>query len=245
MSHRSDIHFSFKSPSILYMSLIGVTEAAHRLRVSPQRIYQRIADGTLFAARVGNQWAIDETALGRVNARLGRPLSERAAWAILALELERVGHSYAPDVMQGLSLSPSELSRARKRFSKILSSDEPEELLRAWLPRRAERLIFRASPRDLGAIGSDCHLLVSGLSHASSGMTNAGVVEGYIARADLADFIDRHLLIEAPDGRANVFLHVVNMRPPSASLLLVAADLADHYGPRESSRVRSLVKVLR
>ncbi|MGH8968880.1 MAG: excisionase family DNA-binding protein [Actinomycetes bacterium] len=69
---------------VLYMAFVSVAEAAHRLGVSPARVHQRIADGSLPAVRVGRQWAIDEALLHQVSSRPGQPLSRRAAWAVLA-----------------------------------------------------------------------------------------------------------------------------------------------------------------
>lgn len=88
-------------------------------------------------------------------------------------------------------------------------------------------------------------MLPSGLSHADSGIAGADIAEGYLASNDLAGFVDDYLLVEAPDGRGNVVLHVAPERPVSVWPLLLAADLADHHQPRESDQARQLVAGLR
>lgn len=225
------------------MSRISVAEAAQRLALSVSRVHQRIADGSLPAVRVGRQWSIDESLLDQVSRRPGQPVSRRAAWAVLALSTG-ASQAGASELMRKLQLSPTEWSRARKRLADIRNAPHPEDLLRAWLQRRAERRVFRASPRDLADIRADPRLLLSGLSHPDSAMAAPDVAEGYLAKSELDAFIDRYLLVEAPDRRGNVVLHVAERRPESVWPLLLAADLAEHQQPRESGRARELVAEL-
>jgi excisionase family DNA binding protein len=227
------------------MAVVSVAEAAHRLGVSAARVHQRIQDGSLPAIRVGRQWAIDEALLHQVSSRPGQPLSRRAAWAVLALAAAPHDEEIAAsELVLDLKLAPSEWSRARKRLADILGAPVPEDLLRAWLRRRAERCVFRASQPDLADIRGDRRLLLSGLSHPDSSMVSPDVAEGYLARADLDDFVDRYLLVEAADRRGNVVLHVADRRPESVWPLLLAADLAEHQQPREAGRARELVEAL-
>jgi excisionase family DNA binding protein len=226
------------------MALVSVAEAAHRLGVSLSRVHQRIANGSLPAVRVGNQWEIDESLLHQVSSRRGQPLSWRGAWAVLALASDDAFPGGASELVQDMNLSPSEWSRARKRLAAIRDEADPAELLRAWLKRRADRRVFRASSRDLADIREDPRLLLSGVSHPGSAMASPEVVEGYLAKEELDRFIDRYLLVEAADRRGNVVLHVVERRPESVWPLLLAADLAEHHEPRESGRARELVAEL-
>src|SRR5215213_3166975 len=216
------------------MALVSVAEAAERLGVSASRVHQRIQDGSLPAIRVGRQWAIDEALLHQLSSRPGQPLSRRAAWAVLALAHdEELADS---ELVRDLKLAPSEWSRARKRLADILGSPVPEDLLRAWLRRRAERRVYQASQPDLADIRGDRRLLLSGLSRPESAMASPDVAEGYLARADLVAFVDRFLLVEAADRRGNVVLHVADRRPEAVWPLLLAADLAEHQQPREAGR---------
>lgn len=238
------------------MALISVAEAAKRLDVTPVRVRQRIADGSLHAVRIGHRWAIDEALLHQLSARPpGQPLSQRAAWALLALSADApaasdlVARPKQPardsELVQRLFLAPSEWSRARRRLAVLLAAPLPDDLLRAWLRRRAERRVYRAAERDLADVRADRRMLPSGVSHPNSGVAAAGMAEGYLARDDLAAFVDDYLLVEAPDGRGNVVLHVASERPPSVWPLLLAADLADYHRPRESGQARQLVAGLR
>jgi excisionase family DNA binding protein len=227
------------------MALVSVAESAHRLGVSASRVHQRIQDGSLPAIRVGRQWAIDEALLHQVSSRPGQPLSRRAAWAVLALAAHDEEELADSGLVRDLNLAPSEWSRARKRLADILGAPVPEDLPGAWLRRRAERRVFRASPRDLADIRGDRRLLLSGLSHPVSAMASPDGAEGYLARADLDAFVDRYLLVEAADRRGNVVLHVADRRPEAVWPLLLAADLAEHHQPREAARARELVDALR
>src|SRR4051812_10485576 len=95
------------------MSNISVAEAAERLGVNVQRVHQRIADGSLRAARIGSQWVFDEESVIVVSGSRdpGRPLSARSAWALVALADGRSLHA----------LAPSERARASARLSRLLS----------------------------------------------------------------------------------------------------------------------------
>src|SRR3954470_15567072 len=84
-------------------------------------------------------------ALHQVSSRPGRPLSRRAAWAVLALAAPNDEEVVDSELVRDLRLAPSGWSRARKRLADILGAPVPEDLLRAWLRRRAERRVFRAS----------------------------------------------------------------------------------------------------
>lgn len=225
------------------MAQISVPKAAERLGVSERRIQQRIEDGSLPAERIGGRWVIESADLHRLAERSpGRPLSNRMAWSLI--------RRAAGESPSSIGLAPAERSRINKRLAEIAASDNPAPLLRRLLSNRADRLLYRASPRDLPALRADPHLSMSGLSHPDSGMAAADLVEAYVARDHLADLVDRYLLDEAPEHdrdparRANVILHVVDQRVDFAwenARFLVALDLADHFGDREDEAARQIV----
>jgi hypothetical protein len=102
--------------------------------------------------------------------------------------------------------------------------------------------LYRAAPADLPGLREDARLALSGLS-AAGGIAAGDVVEGYVGQ-DLVDrLVEDHLLVAAQND-ANVILHVVapdrvaNVRSP----LLLAADLAEHRGPREELRAAELAR---
>lgn len=229
---------------------VSVAEAAEMLGVHPQRVHQRIREGSLPAEKVGNQWVIEMNDLRRIkrHAGPGRPLSSKSAWDLLVV---------AASDQAASELSPSARSRARSRLRKLLvhaSSDDPDDaavhLVRA-LGNRAERALFAASPRDLPDVRDDERVHLSGVSLPESNMSVAGVAEGYVHADDLGDLVDDHLLSPAPHSRANVILHVVpsaaeypalaDLDDVARSPLAIAADLAEHDGVRERSEaIRSV-----
>lgn len=223
------------------MAQVDVAEAARRLNVSVQRIHQRIDDGSLPAERIGHQWVIDSADLRRIAERQhpGRPLSNRMAWALLRRS--------AGESPSALGLAPSERSRINKRLADIAEAEDPAVILRRLLRDRAERRLYRASPRDLPAMSADVDLVLSGISHPDSGMAAADLVEAYVRAELLDEIVDRYLLDEAeehssdPGRRPNVILHVAEQRIGMAWDLLVAADLADHFGAREEEAARQIV----
>jgi excisionase family DNA binding protein len=232
---------------ILFVAQISVAEAAHRLGVTVPRVYGRISDGSLRATRIGSHWVIEESDLrAAAESRLpGRPLSERSAWALIALS--QADH-------QALSLlAPAERTRARERLVHLLAPAEPSEervqetatLLRSWFRNRAGRVGYRAAPRDLPALRADARLTPSGLSHPQSGLASGDLAEGYVNAADIDAIIDDHLLSPAPsDKEANVILHTTTHAVREVSPLLLAADLADHRRPREEARAAELLRII-
>lgn len=234
------------------MALIGVAEAAKRLGVSVSRVHQRIVDGSLPATRIGAQWVIDEAVLPAVaESTPGRPLSRRSAWALVAVS-QGDGDAVA-------RLAPTEIARARTRLGRLLAlasaaDTEPEaraesvaKLLRAWMRARSHRRPFRASPRDLSDLRRDPRVALGGASHPSSGIAAGDLVEGYVSFDHLPAVVEDYLLSPArtPGEAPNVVLHVTEPgQPVAVGPLLVAADLAEHRGPREQARSVELLREL-
>ena len=231
-----------------------MAEAAQRLDVNVQRVHQRIADGSLAAERIGNQWIIDEADVQRMDRRhAGRPLSSRSAWALaMAAASERNSFSRPAAPWQ---ISAPERSRARSRLRQLLSdassaasSEELAAVVRAVMKNRARRLMFRSSPRDLVDLRADERVQPSGVSLRASDIAAADIVEGYTTERDLDGLVNDFLLVEARHDNANVILHVVENEVPFRALadfggwLLLAADLAEYHRPRESSRAAELVR---
>lgn len=230
------------------MGSLSVAQAAKRLGVSVPRVHQRIADGSLAAERIGSQWAIDERSLLLVQERskAGRPLSARSAWAVVAA---------SEDDRDRLHASGSAASaRARMQLKRLLEpAGEPpvgEEAVRElavslrWMLRnRAERRLLRAAPADLADLRSDerwAALVDSGASGIAS-----GDVEAYVAESDVDRLVKDYLLVDG-DREANVVLHVTpdGQYPFPNSRLRLAADLAEHRGPREEVRAAQLLHEL-
>ena len=63
-----------------FMELITTAQAAERLGISPQRVFQLIQDGRLPAQKVGHSYVIDAVVLKSVRRKNpGRPRSKRPA----------------------------------------------------------------------------------------------------------------------------------------------------------------------
>ena len=156
-------------------------------------------------------------------------MSPRVAWALVVLS-----DGGRPDWVE-----PRESYRLRRALDRLAADDEPEMLLRSWLASRAERR--RLSAADVSGLRSDGRVVLSGLSDERAGLSAAGDVEGYVQAGDADAVIRDHLLIDAGPS-ADVVLHVSPLLPEvPVPLLLVAADLADHDGPRELARARELI----
>jgi excisionase family DNA binding protein len=230
------------------MGAISVAQAAERLGVSVSRIHQRIADGSLDAQRVGAQWVVDERSMLRMGERskAGRPLSARSAWAVIAAsENDRDGLR---------SGGPAAAARARVRLRRLLepAAERPasEEVvddlavsLRSILRNRAQRRLFRAAPSDLNDLRADERWAMV-VDLGASGIASTDV-EGYLGESDVDPVRRDYLLVEA-DRDANVVLHVIpnGQHPYPNSRLRLAADLAEHRGPREAAQAAELLHEL-
>jgi excisionase family DNA binding protein len=255
------------------MDPVSVAQAAKLLGVAVQRVRQRIADGSLPAEKVGSQYVIDRADLLplREQSAAGRPLSERSVISLLL--------AAEPDADKRwsllLSTMPAEASknaalmqqsRARKRLDDLLGEclkpdmSDPEvrqraaaAYLRKMLANRAERRLYRASPRDLGDLRSDPRLRLAGLSHPDAGIASGDMVEAY-ADADARADIERDFLLDNASAQdANVILHfapkalshVLGQEEQGGSALLallLAADLAEHRNPRSERAAVGLLE---
>ena len=69
------------------------------------------------------------------------------------------------------------------------------------------------------------------------------VAPGHVLGYDGA--VNDYFLVPADSGEANVVLHVADALVDPASPAVIAADLAEHNGPREDGRVEELLRGLR
>jgi len=232
---------------------MSVTETAKALGVNPQRIHQRIREGSLPAERVGNQWVIEMDDVRRIRSHSapGRPYSPKSAWDLLAVA---AGSHAASEI------SAPARSRARSRLRQLLdqiSSAEAEHvsvLVARVLGKRARRTLLVASPRDLPDVRRDGRIHPSGVSLPASDIAAGDLVEGYVNGEDLSGLVADYLLSPAPRAQANAILHVAppaDMHPAIHELdeivrspLALAADLVEHDGVREQDvALRRLVEL--
>ncbi|MPV48980.1 helix-turn-helix domain-containing protein [Pseudactinotalea sp. HY160] len=213
------------------MTQADVNDVARHLGVTPQRVRNMLARGQLRGQKIGGRWLIDLASLAAVPVRRGQPLSPRSARALVAIA----------DGRPSDELSPSEVSRLRRRWRALLLEPDPLPSLRSLLSRRAQRSQF-VGP-DAPALLADPRVAPSGRSDPRSGMADARLAEGYVAVADLQGVVWDHLLTEPALGdMPNVVLYAAP--EPSGNpvpWLLIAADLAD-LGPREAQQARILIR---
>lgn len=201
---------------------VSVREAADAMGVSDRRVRQLVAAGRIRARRVGSQWLVDGASLP-VAPRRSRPLSPTEAWLLLAAD-------QAPGGRPG---------RWRERRDRLSTDPSPATLLASWAAARGDRLLF--ATREPRGVLDDPAVVRSGLSDPRSGINAADVAEGYVRRGELEAVRRRHLLRPAT-GRPDVVLHVVAELPADpVPPLVLAADLAEHDGPRELARASELI----
>ena len=234
------------------MAKMSVPQAAAELGVSVARIRQRIDEGSLVAEKLGGRWLVDLASSGSVDRpQRGRPVRPESVWySLLALRLaapvdlpEHEGADLlSPElVAEASKISPASRHRAVARLSGAIARKDHDDIL-AWLRNRGERRVYQAAMAELQPLREDDRLLPSGLSHPDSLMHDPRVAEGYVAAADIDAVAADHWL-ERPsiDQRPSVFVHVVPARPARIGVLLLAADLAEHEGPRERRRAYELL----
>lgn len=201
---------------------VSVREAADALGVSDRRVRQLVASGRIRARRVGSQWLVDGASLP-IAPRRSRPLSPTEAWLLLAAD-------QTPGARPG---------RWRDRRDRLRTDPSPETLLASWAAARGDRLLF--ATREPRGVLDDPAVVRSGLSDPRAGISAADLAEGYVRRDDL-DAVRRRHLLRPVTGRPDVVLHVVAVLPADpVPPLVLAADLAEHDGPRELARASELI----
>lgn len=206
---------------------LPVSDAAHRLGVSDQRVRAMISAGAVDAQKVAGAWWISAESLARVaalNRPAGRPLSPKSAWSLLL-------------IASGEPLTCAS-SRVRWRASVALSERGLAESF-GRLGNRAARHAFLAHPAELPRLAGREDLMLGGVSAAAThrlGLQGGNEVEAYIAADAIERVAQRHGLVRSSE--ANVVLRAIPedmwpvLRRPVAPIAAVLADLAEHADPR-------------
>ena len=187
---------------------------------------------------------VDERSLLRIQERskAGRPHSARSAWAVIAVS-ENDRDRLSPR-------GPAAWARARMQLKRLLDPASGEDAvgdlvvsLRSVFRNRAQRRLLRAAPADLADLRADDRWAML-VDLGASGIASADV-EGYLGESDVDEVVRDYLLVDA-DIDANVVLHVIPdaQHPYPDSRLRLAADLAEHRGPREEARAAELLHEL-
>ena len=179
------------------MTVVGVSEAARRLGVTPRRVRQMISDRRLPAGRVGRVWVIDERDLNTAVRRPAhRPWKPASAWTVLA-----AAESQLPP-----TLTAYERHRALKRLREGLPS------IVAQLSERARRRTFYTHPTDVDRIIATPGIVRTAASAAPEhniDLVGPAPAEGYVAESVLKQ-ISASYHIEERSERPNLVLRVVD-----------------------------------
>lgn len=211
----------------------SVAQVASELEVSPERVRQMIAAGSLAAVRVGGRWVIEDGE--PVRRKEGRPWSEAAAWGLLWMASGRS----AP------WLSVKQRQRVRTRLADGLMAHVER------LSARAKPTWFRGHPSALPRLVRDDRLVNSGLSAA--GMADADLVvadrvEGYVRSTDVSALIAEYGLEPVALRQGNLLLRSVSDVWPFddgvrvAPSLVVALDLLESADARTHRAGQGLLK---
>jgi excisionase family DNA binding protein len=232
------------------VAFMSVPQAAALLGVNRQRIHQRIQAGSLPAQKVGGRYILgaDDVHRLRGSSMPGRPMSAKSAWDMIVVA----------DGEGAAQLNPVSRSRARGKLDDLLAAlqdvepDVASARLQHVLGNRAERCAFEAPRGDLSDLRCDARIQLSGVCVPESNLSAGEFVEGYVASHDAESLIRDFLLVPVARAQANVILHVVppdqaQRIPARAGLswaqLAIAADLAEHDGPRERFQALALARL--
>jgi hypothetical protein len=140
-------------------------------------------------------------------------------------------------------LSRSERARAHRRLAELRADPVPWNTVANWTRAEyREPVGYRAADADLEDLQDDGRLVPSGVSDHRAGLSDAGFLEGHVARTDL-DALEAEFLLVRSDDVPNVLLHIDDGRPSEAVPLgRLIIELAQHDGPRERAAVSELVR---
>jgi excisionase family DNA binding protein len=213
--------------------MMGVSEFASQLGISPGRVRQLISAKRITATKSGGTWLIDQNQL-KLRALSSRPMSKPIATNFIYL---------LSDMDWGDNLQPSERSRINDYLSELKSNDNPAALLAAWLKAFRTQHKLHINPIDINSLRVDKRVVPSGVSDKRSGFSQSEFFEGYIENKNLKDIKRKYLMVESDSPNVILRTSSINLDKPIPVGLLLA-DLADHNQPREDKQVKILVRAI-
>ncbi|MEG9224640.1 hypothetical protein [Aeromicrobium sp. Sec7.5] len=210
--------------------MLSVSEFAGAVGLSVARARQLAAGGQVRAEKVGSQWVIADGEVNRWRALPSRPMSERVAWAAVAMA----------DGLSVDGLESSERSRLRRRLSSLAESSDPVAQAQAWMRSRGDVSWWHADAESLPGLAERVRL--SGVANPSAGLSSGGLVEGYLLPGELKSLVDEFWLVPADPGSGEVVVRVSSFVRDRAPRLMVVADLADHRRPREIAAAERIIR---
>jgi excisionase family DNA binding protein len=216
---------------------LSSTDAAARLGLTPGRVRELIALGTLGARRVGGRFLVsraDVEARATAGVATGRPFSPRRAWGLILLAAGR---------------SVPELDPVTRAKLRRVLREQDLWTIRRHLGTRSRRVALRAHPSDLPRLEAEPEVVRTGPRHAASAglglIAPEAPVELYVDPPSAERLIAHYRL--RPADRPNVVLRVVPaevrswidgpIAPPPA----IALDLADDPDPRSQAAARNVL----
>ena len=213
--------------------MMGVSEFASQLGISPGRVRQLISAKRITATKSGGTWLIDQSQL-KLRALSSRPMSKPIATNFIYL---------LSDMDWGDNLQPSERSRIKDYFAELKSNDNPAALLASWLKAFRSVHKLHLNPNDFNTLRAERKIVASGVSDKRTGLSQSDFFEGYVESKDLKEIKRKYLLVESDN-----FNVILRTSPIKLTKLipfgLVLADLADHNQPREDKQVKALVRAI-
>jgi hypothetical protein len=210
---------------------LGVAEFAGECSLSSRRVLQLIQAGKINARRSGGRWLIAQEEL-RYRPAVSRPLSAKMGKALLA---------YLSGSQWASELDPKSQSRIRDYFSQLKQSQDPAQLLSSWFTGSSKKYLFKASDEDLMKLRFDKRLILSGISDARAGISDSASLQGFLIQKDFKQVVRDYLLVDSQNP--NVQIRITSLKggaPIPLGFMLL--DLAEHKGPRESARLKKMIR---
>jgi len=213
--------------------MMGVSEFASQLGISPGRVRQLIATSRISAHKSGGTWLIDSNQL-KLRSLSSRPMSRSMATNFVYL---------LSGMDWGKNLQPSQKSRINIYLMELKKNNNPALLLAPWLEgfRNDYRLFI--NPNDLKVLRNEAKLYVAGVSDKRSGLVQNNFLEAYIEKRNLKEIIRKYLMVESTNFNVILRTSPIKLTKPTP-LGLVLADLADHNQSREDKQVKTLIGLI-
>lgn len=213
--------------------MMGVSEFASQLGISPGRVRQLIATSRISAHKSGGTWLIDSNQL-KLRPLSSRPMSRSMATNFVYL---------LSGMDWGKNLQPSQKSRINNYLMELKKSNNPALLLASWLKGFRNEYRLFTNPNDLKVLRNEAKLYVAGVSDKRSGLVQNNFLEAYIEKRNLKEIIRKYLMVESTNFNVILRTSPIKLTKPTP-LGLVLADLADHNQPREDKQVKTLIGLI-
>jgi excisionase family DNA binding protein len=213
--------------------MIGVSEYASQLGISPGRVRQLISAKRITATKSGGTWLIDQSQL-KLRALSSRPMSKSIATNFIYL---------LSGMPWGENLQSNEKLRLQDYLAELKSSENPAALIAAWLKGYRIEHRLQINPKDLAALGTENKIVASGVSDKRSTFAQSNLFEGYVEKKNLNEIKRKFLMVESSNFNVLLRTSPIKLQKP-IPLGLLLADLADHNQPREDKQVKTLVRAL-